>query len=242
MTPAPTLLYEACEATWPPAHRFEHGPFLLRDGAGGGKRVSAATLRDGALWDTGALAAAEAEMRAREQAPLFMIRDGEEAFDAGLDAAGYSVIDPVNMYVIDPAQLTDRPIPRVTTFTIWEPLAIMRDIWAEGGIGPARIDVMHRVRGPKTGILGRIDDQPAATAFVAMHEGIAMLHALEVRERHRRKGLADWVMRAAAVWAAEQGAAHLAVLCVKENTAANGLYNSLGFAPAGTYHYRIRKD
>lgn len=242
MTLTPTQLYEACEGTWPPAHRFEQGPFLLRDGAGGGKRVSAATLRDGQDWDADALAEAEAEMRAREQAPLFMIREGDAAFDTALATAGYSVIDPVNMYVTDPAHLTGKPIPRVTTFTIWEPLAIMRDIWAEGGIGPARLDVMHRAKAPKTGILGRIDDQPAAAAYVAMHKGIAMLHALEVRERHRRKGLADWVMRAAAFWAVEQGASHLAVLCVQENTAANGLYQSLGFAPAGTYHYRIRKD
>lgn len=242
MTLSPSQLYEACESTWPPAHRFEHGPFTLRDGAGGGKRVSAATLRDGCEWDAETLAAAGAQMRAREQDPLFMIREGEDALDEALADAGYNVIDPVNMYVIDPVKLTDKPIPRVMAFTIWEPLAIMRDIWVEGGIGPARIDVMHRARGPKTGILGRIDDQPAATAFVAMHEGIAMLHALEVRERHRRKGLADWVMRAAAVWAVEQGAAHLAVLCKQENTAANGLYHSLGFAPAGTYHYRIRQD
>jgi N-acetylglutamate synthase len=31
------------EATWPPAARHRAGPWVLRDGAGGGKRVSAAT-------------------------------------------------------------------------------------------------------------------------------------------------------------------------------------------------------
>lgn len=242
MNVTPQEIYDACEGTWPPARVFELGPFTLRDGAGGGKRVSAATLRDPGGVTGAALQQAEAEMRAMGQDPLFMIRNGEDEFDQRLEVLGYRVIDPVNMYVIDPERLTDRPIPRVMAFTIWEPLAIMRDIWAEGGIGPARLDVMQRAAGPKTGILGRIDDQPAATAFVAVQERIAMLHALEVRERHRRKGMGDWIMRAAAFWARGHGAEHLAVLCVKENVAANALYTRLGFAPAGTYHYRIRKD
>jgi N-acetylglutamate synthase len=35
---------DAMEATWPPAATTRLGPWLLRDGKGGGKRVSAATL------------------------------------------------------------------------------------------------------------------------------------------------------------------------------------------------------
>ena len=33
----------AMEATWPAASRRQVGPFVIRDGQGGGKRVSAAT-------------------------------------------------------------------------------------------------------------------------------------------------------------------------------------------------------
>lgn len=235
-------LYEVCQATWPPAQTVEHGPFALRYGAGGGKRVSAASLRESAGWSEEALQGAEERMRAVGQAPLFMIREGEAALDRALDAAGYGMIDPVNMYVIDPIALTDKPIPRVTVFTIWEPLAIMRDIWAEGGIGPARVAVMERAEGPKTGLFGRLKDQPAAAGFVAVHDGIAMVHALEVRARHRRAGMGRLMMLQAAHWAGAQGAEHLAVICTQANAAANGLYSAMGFARVGTYHYRQKEE
>ena len=41
MTPA--TLQAAMDATWPAAAMHRAGPWMLRNGAGGGKRVSAAT-------------------------------------------------------------------------------------------------------------------------------------------------------------------------------------------------------
>lgn len=228
-----------CEATWPPVRRLDCGPFELRDGAGGGKRVSAATLRAGADWSEEDRLRAEEGMRGLGQTPLFQVRAGEDRLDAGLAAAGYRVVDPVNLYVTPVQALTDRPIPRVTTFCIWEPLAVMRDLWAEGGIGPERLSVMQRADCAKTGLLGRIEDSPGAAAYVGLVDGIAMLHALEVTPDKRRKGLAQWMMRQAAVWAAGQGGSHLAVLCTEANVGANALYRAMGFEVVGHYHYRL---
>jgi hypothetical protein len=45
-------------------------------------------------------------------------------------------------------------------------------------------------------------------------------------------------MRAAAFWAQEQGAQTLSVICTKANAGANGLYQTLGMAIVGEYHYR----
>ncbi|HDZ80969.1 MAG TPA: GNAT family N-acetyltransferase, partial [Roseobacter sp.] len=39
-----------------------------------------------------------------------------------------------------------------------------------------------------------------------------------------------------------QGAGHIAVLCTKANVGANRLYQSLGFAHVGDYHYRQSAD
>ncbi|WP_283646783.1 GNAT family N-acetyltransferase [Marinovum algicola] len=239
MRPGADQLMALCEATWPPARSFASGAFLLRDGAGGGKRVSAATLLPGASWSEDDRLRAEQEMRALGQQPLFQIRAGEERLDATLEAAGYRIVDPVNLYVAPVQDLTDRPIPRVTTFCIWEPLAIMRELWAAAGIGPERLAVMWRATCDKTTILGRIEDSPAATAYVGLVDGLAMLHALEVVPAKRRKGLAQWMMRQAAVWAADRGATHLSVLCTEANTGANALYAGMGFACVGHYHYRI---
>ena len=176
-------------------------------------------------------------MRNRGQAPLFMIREGDERLDSDLARLGYDIVDPVVMYTTPIETLMDVPIPRVTAFCVWEPLAIMVEIWAKGGVGPARLNVMERAQ-VKTGILGRWKDKPAGVAFAAVHEGVCMVHSVEVLPHQRRQGVAQWIMRAAAFWAAAHGAKHIAVLCVKANQPANRLYSSLGFDVAGHYHYR----
>lgn len=242
MTDLPDVqtLYAVTEATWPAARLWDDGPWTLRDGQGGGKRVSAATARDEV--DADNFRAAEDAMQQMGQDRLFMIREGERALDARLGEAGYAIIDPVNMYACPVTRLTETVPPRVTTFDIWEPLAIQADIWATGGIGPARIDVMRRVDGPKTALFGRQDARPAATGFVAISDSIAMIHALEVLPEHRRRGMGAHLTRHAAHWAARQGATHLSVLCTKANLGANALYSSLGMTLVGEYHYRIKRD
>ena len=226
-------LYEVIDQTWPAARRWTENGWTLRDGQGGGKRASAATLAT-----PGAdISVAETAMRAMHQTPLFMIRQGEDAFDAELAARGYEIIDPVNIYILPIEQLTDVPIPPVTAFEIWEPLAMMLEIWAKGGIGPARIDVMRRAA-QKTAILSRWKEKPGGVAFAAIHDGVCMVHAVEVLEHQRGMGVGKWMMRRAAVWAQAQGATQMAVLCTKANVPANRLYQSLGFAHVGDYHYR----
>lgn len=230
-------LYEVCEATWPPARTWTQDGWTLRDGAGGGKRVSAATQAT----PEAEVPAAEAAMRAMGQTPLFMLRDGDEALDAKLHACGYVIVDPVVMYTCPIKQLTNIPIPRVTAFSIWEPLAIMSEIWAQGGIGPARLDVMARA-GIKTGLLARWNEKPAGAGFVGVDRGIAMVHALEVLPHQRKQGVAGWMMRKAAFWAAEQGAHTISVLCTTANEGANALYRGLGMTPLGHYHYRQKPE
>lgn len=242
MSISPAQLYEVCDQTWPAARRFEAGNWTLREGRGGGKRVSAATAR-GPVGEAD-VTHAEAAMREIDQQPLFMIRQGDEALDALLETRGYTVIDPVILHTLPIGRLTDVPIPRVTAFTVWEPLAIMNEIWAKGGIGPARLDVMARAQ-IKTGVLARWNEQPAGVAFAAVHDRICMVHAVEILPHQRRQGVAEWIMRATAFWGKAQGATHLSVLCVAENVGANALYRSLGFAPVGGYHYRqypVSKD
>jgi GNAT superfamily N-acetyltransferase len=228
-------LYDVCEGTWPAARTWREGPWTLRDGAGGGKRVSAATV-ESTFVETD-LDTAEAAMRGIGQECLFMIREGDEALDSALEARGYARIDEVQMYLAPIADLMDKPVPRVTCFNIWEPLAIMAEIWASGGIGPSRLDVMARAE-IKTGILSRWNEKPAGVAFAAVHADVVMVHAVEVLDTQRKQGVAQWMMRAAAFWGAKHGANQIAVLCVADNVPANTLYRKMGFTAAGTYHYR----
>lgn len=151
----PETLFPVMDATWPPARSWRHGPFLLRDGAGGGKRVSAASVVDD--WSAADLAATEAAMTA----PLFLIRPQDGALDRALEARGYAKIDPVVAYAAPVAVVAGDGPKWMTTFPHWPPMEIARSLWAEGGIGPARLAVMERVAGPKTAILGRSNDRAA---------------------------------------------------------------------------------
>lgn len=231
-------LFAATDATWPAAAYTQVGPWVLRDGQGGGKRVSATSATAEAC--PADIPQAEAEMTARGQSLLFTLRPEDAEIDAALALRGYDIIDPTNLWLAPIERLTDVPLPRVTAFCIWEPLAIMEEIWAKGGIGPARLAVMARAQ-EKTGILARWNEKPAGTAFAALHKDVCMVHAVEILPQQRRQGVASWVMRAAAFWAAARGAQHMSVLCTQANDGGNRLYSSLGFEVVGQYHYR-QKD
>lgn len=231
--PEPARLMAALDATWPAREVTARDGWRLRDGAGGGKRVSAASL----LAEGAEIARAEAAQRALGQTPLFRLVPEETALDTQLAERGYRVLDPSLLYVAPVSVLAQKP-PPVRLFDIWPPLAIMRDLWAEGGIGPARLAVMDRAPVPRTGFVARIEDRACGAAFVAIHDGIAMIHAIEIAPRARRKGVASTLMRGAAHWAEGMGADWFALAVTEANAPARALYEGLGMQIAGRYHYR----
>lgn len=238
----PETLYDVLEATWPAAARHRAGPWCIRDGQGGGQRVSAATAE--AKWAPEDIALAEAGMTALGQPSLFMIREGEAALDQALAARGYRIKDPVVAYAVPCALLADPPShpphDPMRAFAHWPPLGIAVQIWAEAGIGPGRLAVMQRAQGPKTVILGRTEDRASGVAFVAIHGNIAMLHGLETAPAMRRKGSARAILQGAAVWAQAQGAQTFSLVVTEANAGARGLYASLGMEVVGQYHYRVK--
>ncbi|OUD09864.1 hypothetical protein BVC71_08560 [Marivivens niveibacter] len=232
--PTVAQLYDVIDATWAPFAKHQVGAFTVREGAGGGSRVSCAT----GPADENGIDIAAAKMRELGQTPIFMIRDGQSDLDDILGQSGYRVKDPVTLYAA--------PIDRIATewtysteiYDIWPPVAIQREIWAAGGIDNARINVMERTKGPKTSIMGRIGDIPAGTGFVSISDQIAMVHALEVSPDCRRKGVAIRILRRMAFWAKAHKATHISLVVTNANVAANALYTSLGFDVVGHYHYR----
>ena len=232
-TPDAQRLLTALEATWPPAAQVSCAGWLLRDGAGGGKRVSAASP----LSPDADITQAESAMYARRQRPLFRLTEGDTALDTALAARGYTVLDPTLIYLVPVADLARKPGP-LCLFPLWPPLAIMRDIWAAGGIGPGRLAVMKRASGPKTGLVARIDDRAAGVGFCALAGDIAMLHAVEVLPAHRRRGVGALILRGAAHWAGQAGAQWMALAVTQANTGACALYDGCGMTIAARYHYR----
>lgn len=230
-------IWPAIDDTWAPAAYHFCGPILIREGQGGGQRVSAATT-EVACTDGEVLAAART-MRTLGQTPLFMVRGDQPDFDKQLSRLGYAVKDPV-VVLEGPleGEILEPPQP-VSAFPIWPPLQIMKDLWAAGGIGPERLNVMARSCDPKTAVLGRVEDRAAGCAFLAVHGEIAVIHAVEVLAAHRRKGLARNMVRAAAIWAKSRGASRFATLVTKVNAPSLALFASLGLSPVEQYHYRV---
>ena len=229
------MIEAALAATWPAAATTPLGPVTLRDGAGGGRRVSAATL-DGAF-DSAAIDAATAAMRAQGRAPLFRLRRDQPELDAHLAAQGFAIVDPTVFYTIPTAAIAAPPRP-ISLFGLWPMLAIHAQLWAEAGTGRERLAIMARAPAPKAAFIARIENRAAGVAFCALHGPIAMLHALEVSRGFRRKGVAGLMATGIAHWAQAQGAETLALAVTEANTAARALYTGLGMAEAGGYHYR----
>ncbi|MGB3146441.1 MAG: GNAT family N-acetyltransferase [Paracoccaceae bacterium] len=231
-------LFAVLEATWPAASQQKVGGWLVRQGLGGGRRVSSATaIAPNAADSIDAAASAHAALG---QPALFSVRDDQADLDAVLEERGYWVTDPSLLFEADARSIHGEGPARLSSFAIWPPLAITDEIWDEGKIGPERRAVMARVTGPKTAILGRVEDRAAGAAFVATHGSVAMVHAVHVAPQLRGKGLGRNLMRAAAGWALDQGADKLALAVAATNQAACDLYRSMDMAEVGRYHYRTK--
>lgn len=228
-------LADAFEATWPAPETALCGGFRVGRGLGAGGRVSSAVAVG--PWSGGDLDAACARHAAWGQPALFRAWDDEAELIAALSARGLVAQVPTLVMAAPVEALTDRPVPPVTAFAIWPPLAIQRQIWAAGSITPARQAVMEAVPAPKAALLGRIRDRAAGAGFVALHGAVAMVHAVEVLEAHRRQGLAGWMMRHAAHWARAEGATRIGLAVSRANTAARAAYAGLGLEVAGSYAY-----
>ncbi|MEM7547487.1 MAG: GNAT family N-acetyltransferase [Pseudomonadota bacterium] len=236
--PSATDLIDTIEATWPAAEVVERGGWRLRRGEGGGQRVSAALRLDpGADVDEAAAA-----MRGWGQRPLFQLLDGDDDLDRALAERGYVVTDRSPFYVCPTVTLLDDAPETARILRGDLRIALIEEIWAQGGLSPARLQVMDRVTVPKQYILARLGDRPAGVAFVGVHGDIGMVHAVEVLAHQRRKGMARMLMAAAARFAAERGARQFALATTGQNIAANALYQALGMALTARYHYRAAPD
>ena len=232
-------IFETIDLTWPAKEFLELPEWKLRKSIKGGKRVSAVT----AIGKSGIPAIQFVENTLEEwcQDKLFMIKAGENSLDEALKERGYCIVDPTNIWSISAEALSMQQIPPVTAFSIFPPLAIQREIWTANGIDTSRIEIMDRVKTPKTTIFGRTNAKPAASAFVAVSNKIAMVHALIVDHKFQRQGMGKHVMQKVGVWAHQKGAESVVVLCTKQNQSANNFYKILGMKVLGEYHYRLCK-
>ena len=231
ITPSEDQLFEAIDATWPAFRRYALDGWIFREGRGGGKRVSATSLVE----TSASIDLAIEEMGFLGQAFLFMIRGSDVELDANLATRGFVIVDPVVLLGQETAKNGEQDASFLPN-TI--PSKEQLEIWSEGGIGPARIKVMARAKGPSCFAALKEENETCATAFAAIHNDIAMVHAVEVSKEYRRRGLGRKIMQGLSHWAGKMGAKNMVVLTVRDNVAAQSLYESMGMIEVGAYHYR----
>ncbi len=231
--PSQIDLFNTVDATWAPYVFHTDENWLIREGAGGGQRVSATTLLSGAQGYQ--ISTAVKKMVSLGQTPLFMIRNTDAKLDAELHGLNYDIVDPVVILIAKTKELLRTAPNQVQAVqTIDTPNENVKNIWASGGINQGRLNVMARVKAPKT----IINTGEMGVAFAAAFNGVAMVHAVEVASSHRRKGVANALMYKAFQWAKEQNCMWVSVLTVRENIPARTLYENLGMVEAAAYHYR----
>ena len=231
--PDSSRLLRALDVTWAPAEFVQTDGWTVRRGLGGGNRVSATS-------GSGDISIAERVQRDLGQISLFQLKPGQDTLDAELEAAGYALHEPVLFYAAPVANLAGTQSHMAAAYRCHCRPAIMEEIWASGGIGPERLAIMDRVAEPKKLLLSRAGDRPAGTAFVAVDQDVAMIHAIEVLPQYRRLGSAILLMEVAARFAQEHGAEWLALAVTRTNVPARALYEKLGMLECGAYHYRIK--
>lgn len=95
--------------------------------------------------------------------------------------------------------------------------------------------IAHRQAGI---VLRDAGGEPVAAALAVDAAGIGVCHNVVVRADRRGQGLGRAVMHAALNWTRAAGASEAAIQVVAANAPAIGLYASLGFKEAYSYHYR----
>lgn len=233
--PGVARLMSAIDATWPAAETLAQGGWTLRRGAGGGKRVSAAS-------GTGEITDAETVMRAWGQGPLFRLTEHDADLDAELSGRGYAVVDPTLLYTGSADALAGEQGHMGQSYLAACRPAMLDEIWRAGGIGPGRLAIMDRVGGLCAWLMSRVGDNGCGAAFVACDGDVAMVHAIEVLPAFRRNGAGVLLVEAAARFARDQGAPWLTLAVTEANAPARTLYERLGMKMSGRYYYRAHPD
>lgn len=250
-------LIDALEATWPPEAVSELHGCRIRSAPGAGSRVNSIRPLRFDLSDD-ALAEVEAAATEAAGAPLWALpealddaRDPASELASRLTARGYEAFDPCFFMTGAPEAVHAAALERraarvgeseVAALAMRCPLAAVERIWAMGGVGPERLAVMRRAEGPSETFIARRGQRLGGVGFVSVDPatGIAYVHALEIVEQARGKGVGPMIMAASAKFAAEHGAEQLAVSARRHNLPALALFEGVGLSRVGGYVYYRR--
>ena len=82
--------WNASDVSWPPIKKFKMGSWTIREGGGGGNRVSATSLNNSNSFLETDIVLAETAMKTLGQPYIFRIGKAEKKLDLTLEKLGYN--------------------------------------------------------------------------------------------------------------------------------------------------------
>jgi len=240
--PEVAALEDVCERSWPPQERLELDGIVLRFASGFTRRANSARV-DGADGDLGALIGeAEREYRSRGLRPGFRLTPlSPAAFEPLLLERGYFVDTEAVVMTCDAltavAALEPDDAVELVPDLDEEWLRAFQAIerrWPPEQDPGARW-VLGSGDSPRRFALARVDGEPAATGYARLEDEWLYIACVGTFPARRRLGLARAVSEQLFAWGADGGARRAILQAETKNTAAQALYEQLGFRPRYIY-------
>ncbi|RZQ65797.1 GNAT family N-acetyltransferase [Amycolatopsis suaedae] len=153
--------------------------------------------------------------------------------DAALAARGYVLRSPMSLRTATTATLVGEPRHAVRLDDHPAP-----DWMHVAGAGPAEREVLDRIRLPAAYATAVIGGTPVAVGRAVADTGWAGVFGMATLPEARGRGAARAVLAALAGWARDHAADRMYLQVEPGNTAAERLYDRLGFTEICAYHYR----
>jgi N-acetylglutamate synthase len=161
--------------------------------------------------------------------------------DERLAARGYVIHDPVTTLLkpVAPVAAPENVVLREAPSDGWLSVYLAN---VTPDRRPFATAILARVPGPRVFAEVVRGGAVIATALGVFHESTVVAECVGTARSARRQGAAAAVMRALESWGVGLGAHTIGLQAVTTNVPAQGLYAALGYAPAGTYHYRYLEN
>ncbi len=231
----------AAVRAWPAGETCDVDGWLWRYSGGGSQRansVSALEYRGDNVERT--IDAVEKLYRDRTAPVRFQVGfplSQPDDLDQRLAARGYVIHDPVTT-LIKPVVATAMPSNVVLKTTPSEGWLSVYLSNVTPDRRPFASAILARVPPPCVFAEALLDGHVIATALGVYCRETVIAECVGTAPAARRQGAAAAVMHALEAWSREQGAHTIGLQAVTTNAPAQGLYASLGYKAAGTYHYR----
>jgi ribosomal protein S18 acetylase RimI-like enzyme len=186
----------------------------------------------------------ERRYRARGLPPCFKLTAAAEPADLDhrLERRGFRLEGHSLVLVADARAIAPQPTPQIAIALDDRPTrAWVEACWPAAQYGDersARQAIVERLRLPRAFGLARLGAAVGGAALAVADRGWVGLTAVHTLPEQRRRGVAQSLLRALAVWAIAQRIERVYLQVERDNAPARRLYAGLGFTEAYRYHYR----